>query len=289
MHRVFLLLLTAAAVASAPADRQDVLHEQRTSAGDLELGGELRGLPPGTTRYVRYEDLLRLPQESYVVKDDTNFGKETKIEGVSLETVGRLFGQAASDDSMIVAISYDKYRTNYPRDYVKTHHPLLGLRVNGQLRDHWPASEHGGPMGPYLITHPFFKPAFKVLSHEDEPQVPFGVVRLELRRESVVFGAIRPPGQWSATSPVGQGYAIARQDCFRCHNMGPEGGTLAGRSWLRLAEDAQEDEQRFQQTIRNPASVRQGAKMPAHSNYDDATLQALTAYFRTFAESGKAR
>lgn len=289
MHRVFLLLLTAAAVASAPAARQDILHKERTSAGDLELGGELRGLPLGTTRYVCYEDLLRLPQESYTVSDDANFGKETKIEGVSLETVGRLFGQAASDDSMIVAISYDKYRTNYPRDCVKQHHPLLVLRVNGQLRDHWPPSEHGGPMGPYLISHPFFKPAFKVLSHEDEPQIPFGVVRLELRRESVVFGAIRPRGQGPVSSQVEQGYTIARQDCFRCHNMGSEGGTLAGRSWVRLAEDAQEDEQRFRETIRNPASVRPGAKMPAHSDFDDATLRALTAYFRTFADAGRAR
>jgi hypothetical protein len=29
--------------------------------------------------------------------------------------------------------------------------------------------------------------------------------------------------------------------------------------------------------------------MPAHADYDDATLNALTAYFRTFAAEGKAR
>jgi hypothetical protein len=289
MHRVFLLLLAAAAVASAPAARQDILHRERSSVGDLELGGELKGLPPGTIRYVRYEDLLRLPQEAYTVSDDTNFPKKTEISGVSLATVARLFGQAASDDSMIVAICYDKYRTNYPRDYVKEHHPLLVLRINGQLRDHWPPSEHGGPMGPYMISHPFFKPAFKVLSAEDEPQIPFGVVRIELRRESRVFGAIRPPGEWPLTSPVGQGYTIAREDCFRCHNMGSEGGTLAGSSWIELSKAAQQDDKRFWQVIRNPASVRPGAKGPAHSNYDDATLSALTAYFKTFSVAGSAR
>jgi hypothetical protein len=71
--------------------------------------------------------------------------------------------------------------------------------------------------------------------------------------------------------------------------MGAEGGTLAGRSWLQLAEDASEDGKKFQQTIRDPTSVRAGAKMPAHANYDDATLSVLTAYFRIFAASGGAR
>ena len=286
MHRVFLLLLAIAALAPPRATEPTMLRVERSSADDLELGGELKGLPPGSTRYVRYEDLLRLPQETYTVSDDSNLQKKSEISGISLRTLARFFG-AAPDDAMIVAISYDQYRTNYPRDYVAEHHPLLVLRINGQLRDHWPQSENGGPLGPYLISHPFFKPAFKVLSHEDEPQIPFGVTRIELRRESRVFGAIRPPGDWPADSPVAQGYAIARQDCFRCHNMGAEGGTMAGRSWLQLADRARDNGKRFRQTICNPASVTAGAKMPPHMGYDDATLDALTAYFRTFSSAGK--
>jgi mono/diheme cytochrome c family protein len=290
MQRVLLLLLLSTTLAWLPVQGPDVLRTERASAGDLEVGGELDGLPVGTTRYIRYEDLLRLPQETYSVTDDSNFRGKTEISGVSLDTLARLFGgDVAAGGLMVVAICYDKYRTNYPREYMKEHHPLLVLRINGMLRDQWPKSEHGGPLVPYLISHPFFKPAFKVLSHEDEPQVPFGVTRLELRQEAVVFGAIRPPGEWPANSQVGQGYSIARQDCFRCHNMGAEGGTLAGRSWLQLAEDASEDGKKFQQTIRDPTSVRAGAKMPAHANYDDATLSVLTAYFRIFAASGGAR
>jgi len=291
MHRAFVLWLAIAALAQTPAPEQSVLHVERASAGDLEVDGELRGLPPGSTRYVRYEDLLRLPQEKYTVRDDSNLGGTAEIQGVSLETLARLFGKTASDDAMgglmVVAICYDEYRTNYPRDYVAAHHPVLVLRINGETRERWPKSENDGPLGPYLISHPFFKPAFKVLSHEDEPQIPFGVTRLELRRESVVFGAIRPAGDWAAGSAVAQGYAIARQDCFKCHNMGAEGGTMARRSWRKLAEDAEKDGARFRQTISNPASVTAGAKMPAHADYNDATLDALTAYFRTFA--GRAR
>jgi cytochrome c1 len=82
-----------------------------------------------------------------------------------------------------------------------------------------------------------------------------------------------------------QGYEIARQDCFRCHNMGNEGGTMAGRSWLQLSRKATSDGTRFRQIIRDPSSVNPTAKMPAHSEFDDAVLDALTAYFTTFSSA----
>jgi len=282
MIRVLLVLLAGTVLSAfSNAETQINLHLERSSPGDLEVSGELEGLPSGATRYLRYDELLRLPQETYSVTDDTNFHGKTQIGGVALTALAHLLGQQ-SDSTLVVAICYDQYRTNYPIDYLAAHHPLLILTINGQTRDHWPPSESGGPLGPYLISHPFFKPAFKVLSHEDEPQIPYGVTRIEFRRESEVFGKLRPKGEWPADSPVQQGYVIARQDCFRCHNMGVEGGTMAGRSWLQLAARAIDDSSRFRQTIRKPSSLTPGAKMPDHADYDDATLDALTAYFRTF-------
>lgn len=283
MHRSLVALLAAAVAAALAGPPSPVLlHVDRSSPGDLEVGGALAGLPDGSTRYIRYDDLLSLPQEKYTVSDDTNFRGTTEIEGVPLTALAQLLG-GTTTDAMIVAICYDSYRTNYPQDYLAAHHPLLVLRINGQLRDHWPPSEFGGSMGPYMISHPTFKPSFKILSHEDQPQIPFGVTRIEVRRESVVFGAIKPVGQWAPGSQVEQGYAIARQDCFRCHNMGAQGGVLAGRSWLKLASEANSNPARFRQIIRDPASVTPGAKMEAHKDYNDATLDALTAYFKTFA------
>jgi mono/diheme cytochrome c family protein len=252
------------------------------------VGGELAGLPPGSTRYVHYEDLLRMPEETYTVSDDSNLPGRTEIGGVALGELVRFFGRKL-DDPLIVAICYDQYRTNYPVDYLAAHPPLQVLRINGLLRDHWPPSQNGGPLGPYLISHPFFKPAFKILSHEDEPQIPFKVTRIEFRRESEVFGAIRAGAEWRENESAQQGYVIARQDCFRCHNMGAQGGTMAGRSWLKLAERANEDGKRLRQTIRNPESVTPGARMPPHTEYDDATLDALAAYFKTFDLAGRNR
>ncbi len=267
---------------------QPILRSVPSSPDDLEIGGELAGLAAGTVRYIRYEDLLALPQETYTVSGDSNFKGQTEISGVALTTLAKLFGQAAHSD-LIVAICYDKYRSNYPSDYLAAHHPLLVLRINGQLRDKWPPSEYGGPLGPYLISHPTFKPSFKVLSHQDEAQIPFGVTRLDFRSESVVFGAIRPEGKWATDSPVWQGYEIARQDCFRCHGLYGEGGERASRSWLVLAAWAATDRARFEQYIHNPQSVQPNARMPAHATYDEATLDALTAYFKTFVPIRKKR
>ena len=84
-------------------------------------------------------------------------------------------------------------------------------------------------------------------------------------------------------SQVAQGYIIARQDCFRCHNSGAEGGTKAGRSWMQVGEMAMNDPLRFRAMIHDPKSVLPDAKSPAQPDYDNATLDALTAYFRTFS------
>jgi mono/diheme cytochrome c family protein len=282
MVRVLLLLLATAALIRFPvADSQTILHASRSSASDLEVGGDLAGFPAGQARFIRYDDLLRLPQETFTVSDDDNLPKSTEISGVNLETLAHLTGHVTSD-LLVVAICDDRYRTNYPYDYLEAHHPLLVLRINGMPHDQWSQLKQVANPGPYLISHPFFKPAFKVLSHQDEPQIPYGVVRLEFRRESEVFARIRPRGDWPANSPVEQGYAIARQDCLRCHNVPSEGATKSGRSWAKLAQDAERDPQRFRQIIHNPVAVDAKATMPAHADYDDATLNALTTYFKTF-------
>jgi len=46
------------AVRSIPVTK---LRAARGSSSDLEVGGELAGLPPGVTRYITREDLLTLP------------------------------------------------------------------------------------------------------------------------------------------------------------------------------------------------------------------------------------
>lgn len=289
---LMLCALLYSAFASGAGDWQDnqdqtsaagaaVLLKARFSPGDLELSGELAGLPAGSYRFLRYEDLLRLPQESYTVSDDPNFHGRTVISGVALSTLARLFG-STNASHMVTAVCYDSYESSYPSEYMRAHHPILVLKIDGKTREEWPLSEHGGPLGPYLISHPPFQPSFTVLSHKDEAQIPFGVTRIEFGLEARVFGVIRPPGEWGKKSAVWLGYEIARQDCYRCHNMGAEGGMKAERSWLILGAWAATNPALFQAYIHEPKSVMRSAQMPAHGEYDAATLAALTAYFRTF-------
>ncbi len=252
------------------------------------MGGDLAGLPSGETRYITREALLALPQVTYTVSDDANFTGPTQISGASLEELGKRLA-AAPDSALIVAVSSDKYHANYPRPYVAAHHPVLVLTINGQPPSSWPKDSEGRGLdiGPYLISHPKFTPSFKILSHADEPQIPWGVVRLEFRDEKIVFGAIAPRGPRATEPAVLAGYRIAQQNCFRCHNMGPEGGQKAGRPWLVLSTWATASPEYFVAYVRNPKAKNPHAQMPGNPAYDDATLSALSAYFQTFSAKEK--
>jgi len=260
------------------------LRSARLSRLDLEIGGELAGLPAGTTRYISHDDLLALPQTTYTVADDPNFAGPTQISGVPLEELFRDLG-ASPDSDLIVAICGDQYRANYPQSYISAHHPLLVLSVNGKPPSDWPkdAEGHGSDMGPYMISHSSFTPSFTILAHHDEPQIPWGVVRLEFRNAKTVFGAIAPHGPRAGEPQIRDGYRIAQQNCFRCHNMGEEGGHKAGRPWLVLSAWATSSPEYFAAYVRNPQASNPNAQMVGNPGYDDATIHALIAYFKTFS------
>jgi mono/diheme cytochrome c family protein len=258
-------------------------HTSRTSPLDLEVGGNLAGLPPKSTRYLTRADLLALPQTSFTVSDDPNFAAPTQISGVTLSELMQHLGASLNSD-LVVAICSDLYRANYPQSYIAAHQPLLVLKVNEKDPDDWPKDSegHGMSMGPYMISHPAFTPAFKILAHSDEPQIPWGVIRLEFRNEKIVFGAIAPQGPNASAPEVQAGYRIAQQNCFRCHNLGDQGGQKAGRPWAVLSAWASASPGRFATFIKEPTKINPKSQMPGNPTYDRATLQALTVYFRTF-------
>ena len=274
---------TLARNSKAANDEHVAISATRHAASDLELGGELAGLPAGSTRYVSLDALLALPLETYTVNDDPDFAPGTKISGVSLEKLAEMFGAKANSD-LVVAICDDKYRSNYSRAYIAAHHPLLVLRVNGQPPARWPknAETQKYDMGPYMISHARFTPSFRVLAHSDEAQIPWGVVRLEFRDEKTVMGAIAPRGPHAKDEAVQQGYRIAQQNCFRCHNAGREGGQKSGRPWLVLAAWANADPSYFESYVRDPKKINQHAEMSENRGYDQATVEALREYFATF-------
>jgi mono/diheme cytochrome c family protein len=86
---------------------------------------------------------------------------------------------------------------------------------------------------------------------------------------------------------VQDGFRIAQQNCFRCHNSGAEGGTKAQRPWTVLSTWATASPDYFKAYIRDPKSKNPKSQMQSFPNYDAATLNALTKYFQSFSNDGK--
>jgi mono/diheme cytochrome c family protein len=287
-YLVALLVLYGMTVCTAAVETQHrlVLQTTRHAPSDLEVGGSIQGVPQGQTRFISYESLLSLPQEIYTVTDDPNFGRTVQISGISLGKLPGWLG-AQSGAAMIIAISDDNYAAHYPASYVDAHHPLLVLKINGRPPDHWPLSVDRLRLSPYMVSHPSFKPSFRVLSHDDEAQVPWGVVRIDLRSEQSVYAPIEPQGPAARDPVVQQGYAIARQNCFRCHSRSGEGGQKSKLLWHDLAKEAVINPNRFDAYVRYPKSINPQSQMAASPEYDDATLTALRRYFASFQEEAR--
>ena len=288
---IFLLTTLSIGVARQTYSQNSLttkLRLARTSPLDLELGGDLANLPPHSTRYLSREDLLLLSQENFTVTDDANFTVPTQITGIRLEELTRQLA-ANPNSALTIAICKDQYRANYPRAYITAHHPVLVLKINGQPPSGWPKDSEGPnlDMGPYMISHPSFTPSFKILSHNDEPQIPWGVLRIEFADEAAVFSAIAPRGPQARELQVQAGYRIAQQNCFHCHNMGEAGGQKAGHPWLVLSARATASPDFFAGYIHNPKDKDPRSAMPAFPEYDTATLRALVAYFQTFTTREK--
>ncbi len=275
---------TTGAVAAAQKPLYARLAWRRTAPSDLELDGDI----PGATReqakrYITREQLLALPQVSYTVTNDANFTGPTQISGVSLEALTQKLA-AHPESDIAIAICIDGYEAHYPTSYITAHQPVLVLKIGGKDPSGWPKfHERSADMGPYLISSADFKPSFTILSHEDEPQIPWGVVRLEIKSEAAVFDAIRPRSA-PPTPEVEDGFRIAQQNCFRCHNSGGEGGTKAQRPWSVLSTWATASPDYFKAYIHDPKSKNPKSQMQAFPNYDAATLDALTKYFQSFAD-----
>jgi hypothetical protein len=277
--------LAIAVTLASPAFQGDKidLKVKSQSAQDLRLSGDIPGLPSGSVRYITYDQLRHLPQTSFHVTDDYNFhGHPTDITGIPLNDLLRTLN-IPDKDTLVAAICDDGYEAHYTSDYRHAHSPILVLQLNGKSLAQNARTSDDGIYGPYLISHAAFKPRYHVLAHAEEAQIPNGLLELRFLKEGPVFDSIRPHGKFADDSAQMQGYTIAQQNCFRCHNEGAYGGSKSGRSWSALAKIAAADPAGFAAYIKDPQSQDPSAVMPANPEYDGPTLHALTAYFQTFA------
>jgi mono/diheme cytochrome c family protein len=260
---------------------------QRTAIDDLEVTGMLAGVPQGAVRYASYADLLRLPSVTAAVTDDADIGASAvhpvRVAGVPLDILAKALGVLPTSD-LIDALCSDRYRSQFPADYIAAHRPILVLTVNGLKPAAWAVRVHKEDPGPYFIVYDRYVPTFKVLSHSDEEQLPTNVVRLNFTTRAATFGGITPRGEYAADSAVMQGFAIAKQNCMRCHASGAAGGTKSKHDWAKLSAFARQRGADFEQYVHDPPSVDPHAKMPRNAQYDAATLAALRAYFSSLVQ-----
>ncbi len=263
---------------------KSILHTTRQAESDLEISGLIDGLAPGQIAFIRYTDLLRLPQTRATITGDLNYpGLSLPVAGVSFETLAAAVHPLPQSDLIDVTCT-DRYRSHFPSEYIAQHHPILVLTIDGKPLAAWARAAHQYDPSPYIVMYQHFTPSFRLLSHTDQPQIPDNVVRLNFSTQAATFAPITPHGPHPPGSPVEIGFTIARQNCLRCHFMNQSGGTKSGHSWQTLAQWAHDEPKYFQAYIHNPKSIDPHANMEPQSQYDSQTLAALTAYFRTFAE-----
>lgn len=276
--------LFSAAHTNRVASAEQLVQAKRVSKTDLEVHGFSASMEHG---YIPYESLLELPQVSANVEHDANFAEMhlpvVKVTGVPLSALSKAL-QVPVESDLLLTRSDDGYAGLYPAEYVTAHEPILVLTVDGMTTAAWAKKTGNADLGPYLIGYDNFNPAWHVLTHEDRPQAPSGILELEYKTQQQVFGPITPAARFGADSAERAGFAIAKQNCLRCHAAGPYGGTKAGLSWEILAGLAKRDGAHFAQYVHDPKSVSPKAKMPANPQYDAATLQALTAYYSSMVK-----
>ncbi len=254
------------------------LHLRPTSTSALDLRIDIAERGGG---FLTTADLRTLPQVQTAVQGDTNFAGagKVRITGVSLDVLANALG-VPEQDSFVDAMCSDGYDGHYSAAYRAAHQPLLAFQINGETPAAWSKRTGQYDPSPYFITHARFVPAFQVLSHQDEMQVPSNVVALRWNNPAVL-NAIAPPRALQGNTAVQAGLQIAEQNCLRCHFSGSLGGTKSGRDWAALSTWAYEQPAYFARYVHNPKAVDAHAQMPANPQYDAATLAALTAYFRS--------
>ncbi len=275
--------LAYAAALAGPTTPKPILYPTRQSDSDLQV----TGLIQGQHGFLRYADLLHLPQTRVTITDNPDYPGTLHVAGVSFETLSHALGAAPQAD-LLEADCADRYRAHFPAEYIAQHHPILVLTIDNKPLTRWAKEARQYDPSPYVVMYPHFVPAFQVLAHRDQQQLPDNVVSLRFTTQASTFGPLAPRGNFAPNSPEQADFTIARQNCLRCHFLRSAGGTKSGVGWAQIAVWAREQPRFFAAWVHDPTRIEPHSRMPANPTYDQPTLAALTAYFRTFDTSSKA-
>jgi len=262
------------------------LHPERASPFDLALTGRLIGVAPGTTRYVRWADLRKLPTLDLPLNGEFVAGTQT-VTAVPLAVLWRALPIAPGSDCLL-AVCQDGYASVYTTVFILDDRPFLVLEINGRGPDRWPPPGLKFNPAPYVIT--VSKELAPAVAHfpDLEHKKPWGVTTLEVARYEDRFqGAFS--GRWARLSPAAQaGRTTWINSCASCH-AGPGGifgGTKSGIPFEVVAAFASGNRGFFMHYVRDPKSLVPTAKMEPHPHYTDAELDQLIAFITADGRAG---
>jgi len=254
------------------------LAQVRTSPYDLEVAGELAGVPPGAARYVRHADLLALPTTVLRMTGEFVPGEQS-VTVVFLGDLVRALPAAPGADC-VLASCVDRYASVFTSDFIARYRPFLVLEINGQGPGQWPPKGLDYNPGPYAITvSTALVPA--AASYPDlEHKKPWGVSRIEIAGYSNRF-ADAYHGRWASLSArAAAGRDLWIDACDSCH-LGPGAvfsGNVSRQAFPIVAAVARGDPALFRKYVRDPKSVISTAKMEAQPRYTDAEFDSIIAF-----------
>ena len=171
------------------------LHARREAVSDLEVTGLLKGLPAGRSRFVSQAYIEGLPHVAVTMKHNADFPdappQGIPVRGIYLDVLAKALG-VSRDRLAIEAICDDGYAATYPPEYMRHHRPIFVTTMEDLSLHDWAIKHNAYDAAPYLIGFEDFKPAFQVLSHEDRPAEPSGILKLGFFPETRMYEGIIP-------------------------------------------------------------------------------------------------
>ena len=266
------------------------LRAIRTSPLDLELGGELAGLPAGATRYITREDLLALPQVNQTVSDDPNLAGPGRSQASRWKNSPNDWPPRRSR-TLVVAVCADRY---LPTIRAPTSPRIIRCSSSRSMASHRNAGPRrpkatGCDMGPYMISHPKIHTQLQNPLARRRAANSLGrrAARISRRKSRLRCDCPARPASPGATRRLKPATASPNKIVSAATTWAPKAARKQAVHGSCCPHGPRLRPNISPPTCAIPKSKNPTRKCPANPAYDDATLQRLTAYFQTFSAPEK--
>ncbi len=261
------------------------LNTVRRSGEDLCVNGPILGFDPGTSLYLAYEDLLKLPTHT-LTTDLVWMGEKRKALVLPLEELRNALGLENVTDLVVVDCN-DGYQAIFGAKVLKQNKPFLVLQIEGTPPGVWGLKEGAATLeynrleeGAETYAHYLNVETEKGLIDPDHKK-PWGVTRLEFTRREVKFGELFKGNYTNLSEEASLGREIYLGSCYCCHApmSGNMGGSISDRKLELLAAHAKYNQQYFLDWTRDPQGQMKGVKMSPHL-YGEEQMNQLISFLK---------